>query len=228
MSKRDEFPEEVKRALANRASHVCSNPRCMGPTSGPQEDPAKALNIGVAPHITAASPGGARYDDSLTPEQRKDARNGIWLCQNCAKLVDNDESQFPVEHLRAWKVMREVEARMNIGQTAPSRVESESERKSHEIVKWVGKQVMFVIPPNGSMEFNPIPVKLLNGILCTHQRRGMGQLKINRDGESYHWVGREAFMHSTSPTQELVSRYVTVSRHGGRFGLNCDIAPSTT
>lgn len=134
----------------------------MAPTSGPQEDPAKALNIGVAAHITAASPGGARYDDCLTPEQRKDARNGIWLCQNCAKLVDNDETQYSVEYLRAWKVMREVEARLNIGQTAPPRVESESARKAREIVKWVGKQVMFIIPPNGSMEFNPLPVTLLN------------------------------------------------------------------
>jgi hypothetical protein len=134
----------------------------MATTSGPQEDPAKALNIGVAAHITAASPGGARYDDSLTPEQRRDVRNGIWLCQNCAKLVDNDEVQFPVEYLKAWRTMREVEARMNIGQTTPLRVESESERKAREIGKWVGKQVMHVVPPNGSMEFSPMPVKLLD------------------------------------------------------------------
>jgi hypothetical protein len=107
----DYFPEEVKRVLANRAANVCSNPRCGATTSGPQEDPTKALNIGVAAHITAASPGGARYDESLTAEQRKDARNGIWLCQNCAKLVDNDETQFPVEYLRAWKTMRDCHGR---------------------------------------------------------------------------------------------------------------------
>jgi hypothetical protein len=116
----------------------------------------------VAAHITAASPGGARYDADLTPEQRKDARNGIWLCQNCAKLVDNDDVQFPVEYLRAWKTMREIEARLNIGQTASAQIESESARKAHEIGKWVGKRVMHVIPPNGSMEFNPMPVNLLN------------------------------------------------------------------
>ena len=159
---RDDFPEDVKRVLANRADNICSSPRCGATTSGPQEDPTKALNVGVAAHITAASPGGARYDDSLTPEQRKDARNGIWLCQNCAKLVDNDEVQFPVEYLRAWKTMREIEARMNIGQTAPAKIESESERKAREIGKWVGKRVMYVVPPNGPMEFNPMPVNLLN------------------------------------------------------------------
>jgi hypothetical protein len=134
----------------------------MAPTSGPQEDPAKALNIGVAAHITAASPGGARYDDSLTPEQRKDAQNGIWLCQNCANLVDNDETQFSVEYLKAWKVMREVEARMNIGQTVPPRVESESERKSRKISEWVGKRVMLFNPPLGDAEFDPLPVIVLD------------------------------------------------------------------
>jgi hypothetical protein len=134
----------------------------MAMTSGPQEDPTKAINIGVAAHITAASSGGARYDDSLTPEQRRDARNGIWLCQNCAKLVDNDEIQFSVDYLRAWKTMREIEARMNIGQTAPPRIESESERKAREIGKWVGKQVSFIPPPMGDMEFQAVFVNLLD------------------------------------------------------------------
>jgi len=162
MSTRDDFPEDVKRVLANRAANIFSNPRCMATTSGPQEDPTKAINIGVAAHITAASFGGARYDDSLTPEQRKDVRNGIWLCQNCSKLVDNDEIQFPVEYLRAWKTMREIEARMNIGQTASPRIESESERKAREIGKWVGKQVMLSRAPLGDMEFQPSPVALLD------------------------------------------------------------------
>jgi hypothetical protein len=74
---RDDFPEEVKRVIANRANLVCSNPDCGSTTAGPQDDPSKALNIGVAAHITAASPGGPRYDDTLTPEQRKSAENGV-------------------------------------------------------------------------------------------------------------------------------------------------------
>jgi hypothetical protein len=162
MPTRDDFPEDVKRVLANRAANVCSNPRCGARTSGPQQDETKALNIGVAAHITAASPGGARYDESLTSEQRKDARNGIWLCQNCAKLVDNDEIGFPVEYLRAWKTMREVEARMDIGQTILPRVESESERKAREIRQWVGRRVMYFVPPNRDMEFQPVHVNLLD------------------------------------------------------------------
>jgi hypothetical protein len=170
MPTRDDFPEDVKRVLANRAANVCSNPRCGSTTSGPQEDPTKALNIGVAAHITAASPGGARYDDSLTPEQRKDARNGIWLCQNCAKLVDNDEAQFPVEYLRAWKSVREIEARMNIGQTRTvHHQETEAEKKARFFRDWVGKQVMLVLMNSGrkaeilgAVASAPMPVDVLD------------------------------------------------------------------
>ena len=52
---------------------------------------------------TGASPGGPRYKVSLTPEQRKSPENGIWLCQNCAKLVDNDPVRYTVELLNYWK-----------------------------------------------------------------------------------------------------------------------------
>jgi hypothetical protein len=115
---RDDFIEEVKRTLAARVGNRCSNPNCHALTSGPQDDPAKALNVGVAAHITAAAQGGPRYDSLLTSEERCHPDNGIWLCQTCAKLVDNDTSQFPVDLLRAWKTIAEHDARSRIGKTA--------------------------------------------------------------------------------------------------------------
>ena len=51
----------------------------------------KSVNVGEAAHITAAAPGGKRYDPSLTPEDRRAASNGMWLCELCAKLIDTDE-----------------------------------------------------------------------------------------------------------------------------------------
>src|ERR1039458_9499539 len=107
----DEFSEPVKRVLATRVGNVCSNPECRALTSGPQENPAKALNIGVAAHITAASAGGPRSDPQLLPEERSSPSNGIWLCQNCAKLVDNDPPRFTVDLLEKWKAAAESEAR---------------------------------------------------------------------------------------------------------------------
>jgi len=141
---RDDFPEDVKRVLSFRVSTACSNPLCQADTSGPQEDPDKAVNLEVAAHITSASPGGARYNPSLTPEQRSDIDNGIWLCQNCAKLIDNDIPQHPESILRAWKTLAEHQAAMSVGKTKTPRYESETQRKTREILKWKDKHVMLV------------------------------------------------------------------------------------
>lgn len=114
--------------LGRRAGMKCSNPDCPNPTCGPQDDPRKAVNIGVAAHITAAMPGGPRHDPSLTPEQRNSIENAIWLCQNCHHLVDSDPRRFTVEALHRWKSDAEARARDGIEgrsgatrRTAPSR-----------------------------------------------------------------------------------------------------------
>ncbi len=81
---RDEFPKPVADTLTKRVGNRCSNPDCRKRTSGPHTEDDKALNVGVAAHITAASPGGPRFDSSLTSDERKGIGNGIWLCQSCA------------------------------------------------------------------------------------------------------------------------------------------------
>jgi hypothetical protein len=141
---RDDFPADVKQVLAFRVSTTCSNPQCLADTAGPQEDPSKAVNVGVAAHITSAAEGGPRFNPNLTPPQRGSAENGIWLCQTCAKLIDNDVTLHPEELLRAWKTMAEHNARMSVGKTKSPRFESEAQKKAKEIQKWQGKQVMLV------------------------------------------------------------------------------------
>ena len=76
-------------------------------TRGAQSNDDGTINVGLAAHITAASPDGPRYDPNLTSDQRKHHSNGIWLCQNHGKLVDSDESQFTVEVLLSWKRIAE-------------------------------------------------------------------------------------------------------------------------
>src|ERR1700733_3520805 len=121
---RDDFSGEIKRALADRVGNSCSNPDCRALTSGPQDNPTKAVNLGVAAHITAASVGGPRYDPSLIAEERCHVDNGIWLCQNCAKLVDNDASRYSVNLLRGWKVVAEDRARYEVGKKAATETAS--------------------------------------------------------------------------------------------------------
>ena len=100
---RDDFSKAAKDLLAKQAGHRCAHPNCGKPTSGADESGTGAINIGVAAPITAASAGGPRYDPALTSEQRKDASNGIWLCQDHAHAIDADDSGFSAEILRTWK-----------------------------------------------------------------------------------------------------------------------------
>lgn len=111
---RDDFDEKTKQVLARRVGYRCSSPNCRKLTSGPQTDPAKAINIGVAAHITAAASGGPRFDSELSATERKSSENGIWLCQNCGKLVDSDDKRYSVALLQKWKDLSEQAALQDV------------------------------------------------------------------------------------------------------------------
>jgi hypothetical protein len=118
----DAFSKATTEILAKRAAYQCSNPDCQAKTIGPSDaDSAKAINVGVASHITANSAGGPRYDSSLTSEQRRHPDNGIWLCQTCSRLVDtNGGADHPVDLLRRWKAEHETNVARSIGKREQS------------------------------------------------------------------------------------------------------------
>jgi hypothetical protein len=93
--------------LAERVAYICSNPDCRSSTIGPHSDPGKSLDTGVAAHIHGAAKGGPRYDPNQTSEERKHITNGIWLCAECARVIDTDESRYSPETLKRWKSEQE-------------------------------------------------------------------------------------------------------------------------
>lgn len=111
---RDDFTKNTIDILAKRVGYLCSNPNCKKPTVGANEIHDKSTLIGIAAHITAASQGGPRYDDTLSIEQRKNIDNGIWLCSNCATLIDKDEKKYTVDLLRDWKNKAEIDSRLSL------------------------------------------------------------------------------------------------------------------
>lgn len=103
MASEDRFKQPVIATLAKRAANICSNPDCRAVTSGPADDPVKAVNVGQAAHIHGANPGSARFDLAMAPAGRASITNAIWLCGNCHKLVDDDEIRYPAGLLFEWQ-----------------------------------------------------------------------------------------------------------------------------
>lgn len=104
MSGRDDFPSKVKECAAKRVGYLCSNPDCRRNTvCASEEGSDKVSCVGVAAHICAAALGGKRYDAEMSPRQRSDVENCIWLCQTHARLIDTDEKTYTVETLKSWK-----------------------------------------------------------------------------------------------------------------------------
>jgi len=68
------------------------------------------MSIGVAAHITAASPGGPRFDAGATKQARTSIRNGLWLCQSCSTMIDRDRARFEPALLQQWKLRAEAAA----------------------------------------------------------------------------------------------------------------------
>ena len=100
---RDDFPRQTITEIAKGVGYRCSNPECARPTVGANAAQDGVITIGVAAHICAASPGGPRYHPAQTREARRGTDNGIWLCQNCGRLIDADPQKFTVEVLTGWK-----------------------------------------------------------------------------------------------------------------------------
>ena len=104
---RDNFTIKTVDILAKRVGYLCSNPDCRKHTVGPNTNVDKATIVGVAAHITAASPNGPRYDHTLDKKDRVSIENGIWLCVNCSTLIDKDEKAFDKKLLLTWKTNAE-------------------------------------------------------------------------------------------------------------------------
>jgi hypothetical protein len=134
--RRDNFRASTKQQLAERVAFHCSNPECKRLTSGPKAATSGSVNLGVASHIEAASPLGPRANPALTAEQRRSSANGIWLCQNCAKLIDSDEDGYSAADLQAWKHDAEDFARRCLQASGPNQPTDPRRFILMETAKW--------------------------------------------------------------------------------------------
>jgi hypothetical protein len=98
------FSKKTIEVLSKRVAFRCSNPDCQKLTvAASSENNLSSTTIGIAAHIKAASPGGARYDVTMTPQERASIENGLWLCIACSTIIDKEPSSYPVHLLNQWK-----------------------------------------------------------------------------------------------------------------------------
>lgn len=106
--RRDDFSEETRQLIAKRAGYICSYPGCGRMTVAVSPDRKSGLTmIGVAAHITAASDKGPRFDETMSSDESKSERNGIWVCQTHGKLIDDNTSRCTTKELHRFKLQHE-------------------------------------------------------------------------------------------------------------------------
>ena len=114
--KRDNFPSAIILKLRDRVNNFCSYPTCKISTRSAHSSPDKSKSTGIAAHICAAAKNGPRYDSNMSMAERKDISNAIWLCSNCATIIDKDPDSYPIALLKKWKHDAENRISENHGQ----------------------------------------------------------------------------------------------------------------
>lgn len=100
----------TKVILAFRSGDVCALPQCHAALTAEGHSAGPAI-IGQAAHIAGENPGAARYNPTMTDEERNHYRNLIYLCPNHHEQIDKQEEDFPVDDLRRLKEEHEQRAR---------------------------------------------------------------------------------------------------------------------
>lgn len=109
----------TKLLLAYRSGDTCALPGCKAPLT-PESSPGNLVNAGEAAHIAGENDGSgsgkksARYDPSMTPDQRDHYNNLLYLCPRCHTIIDaipQGEADYPVAKLRIIKSEHESSVR---------------------------------------------------------------------------------------------------------------------
>ena len=200
------FTPSVKKEIARRAMHICSNPDCLRFTvySTTEEN---TRSIAEAAHINAASGQGPRAI-IMDEEKLKKAENGIWLCSICHTKVDNDACYYDEKRLRAWKVNHEDILRRIVGKDLESALLNLRNHKRYydearELVSYIESRR--VLHEGLDMEFPPRVLESLNNI---RERVSQTKAKINPDTSLFDALNKiqlaiDEFLRSIGPETNL-------------------------
>ncbi|SDF94411.1 hypothetical protein SAMN05660324_1385 [Klenkia brasiliensis] len=87
---RDRVPPAQEKVVISRSGNKCAYPDCgVVLTISPKNSGDRPKATGKVAHIAAASPGGPRYDESMTAQERGSADNLIYLCGPHHDAIDS-------------------------------------------------------------------------------------------------------------------------------------------
>jgi hypothetical protein len=196
-----DFTRYTKDALAKRAGQTCSNPNCRRRTSGAHSEKDKAINLGEAAHIRAARLG-PRYDSNMTDKERRDISNGIWLCRECARLIDIDDTKYTAELLISWKQQNEETFRNSkSSDNSPAREINVKDGGVGSIIQNTGEGIAVDVSHSGKSPAEKITVEGSGiGEIVINSGKGTAKRIISFGGE----IGSETSVTVNKPVQMAV------------------------
>jgi len=124
---------EVLRSLYLKSGNLCAYPGCERVLINNQ-----GVMTGRICHIKAASPGGKRFDKTMTNEERWAVENLILMCGDHHTVIDSCEKKFPVKKLQSWKETHEKKFTA-IGETLKRAFKKQFEDSTDAIVTTLPK-----------------------------------------------------------------------------------------
>ena len=105
----------TKLLLAFRSGNICVKTGCERTLAYEDEENEILSNVGEAAHIEGEKGNGkkksARYNSDMTDDERNHYNNLIFLCKECHKVIDDNESVYTVEKLKIMKKEHEQKVR---------------------------------------------------------------------------------------------------------------------
>jgi hypothetical protein len=96
--------DSTMKRLFGMSGNRCAIPDCKSPLI------IGDVVVGEICHIRARRKGGARFDATLTQEQKDAFENLILLCSTCHKLIDSSPDEYSSQWLRSMKISHEQRA----------------------------------------------------------------------------------------------------------------------
>ncbi len=154
------YPTKI--ILAFRSGGVCAFPKC-GKHLTYDAKVGDDTYIGEAAHIRGEKKGAARYDGSMTDEERDNVRNLIYLCTDHHTIIDKVEADWPTHTLQDLKDSHEKQVRQAMEEAFADVAFPELQNA----VSWVAKQAPVT---NGSFDLTAPDEKIKKNALSNGSR----------------------------------------------------------